>query len=271
MKLNKWISIIVVIVALLVTAKMALATAPPTFDVPDQTVAEDAVVQLYDLRTYVNDSEHPDDELVFALTGETGSAVIDCALDADGYTLRCAPQLNKFGDSVVTVTATPTENEGELVKEDTFKITVTPVNDAPVVNSIAGDTSLFEAEEFTWTVTVSDIENDAWVVDPNTSTVDGKKLSETSWVTVNGVTATGFTLKGTAPEVGEAKNYVFSIVVKETTTIPALSAAAKDQTLSVKPYFAIKSLEINGKSSGDLSLEETNEITVQVRNDFTED
>lgn len=54
-----------------------------------------------------------------------------------------------------------------------------------------------------------------------------------------------------------------------------ISSSVGDQTIPVyiqpRSYLTIKSVEINGKSSGDFSIEETNEIEVEVENEYTED
>ncbi len=44
-----------------------------------------------------------------------------------------------------------------------------------------------------------------------------------------------------------------------------------DVVVSPMSYLSIESIKINGKSSGDLSIEETNEIEVEVKNKYTED
>ncbi len=279
MKLNKWISIIVVIVALLVTAKFALATAPTASDGEIVTLEDTTYTFAAADFSFADGEDDTDTFATLKITslpakGKLKVSGVDVTLNQEvnvsgtGFagTLTFVPTANENGNDYASFGFTVIDSADEESTANTMTFDVTPVNDAPVVNSIAGDTSLFEGEAFTWTVSASDVESNTVAIDTTASTVDGKSLS-----TVSGLTVTGFDIKWTTPESGEAKNYVFSIVVKETTTIPALSSAAKDQTLSVKPYFAIKSLEINGKSSGDLSLEETNEITIEVRNDFTED
>ena len=48
-------------------------------------------------------------------------------------------------------------------------------------------------------------------------------------------------------------------------------SVTEDVVVSPMSYLSIESIKINGKSSGDLSVEETNEIEVEIKNEYTED
>jgi len=108
----------------------------PTLSIPDDSVEEDSGLTSYDLADYAADAEDSDNLLTFTLDSETNPGVINCGLN--GQTLECRTVADQNGQSTVTVTVYDTE-AGE--DEDSFTITVTAVNDAPVANNDAAETS----------------------------------------------------------------------------------------------------------------------------------
>ena len=94
----------------------------------------------------------------------------------DGTTLTVSPAADYNGDITVTVSA----SDGTLAGNSSFTLTVTPVNDAPVISAIA-DQSTDEDTAFVFTVSASDVDGDDLTYSASngnaTITVDGNVLT----------------------------------------------------------------------------------------------
>ncbi|MDD5133750.1 MAG: tandem-95 repeat protein, partial [Candidatus Nanoarchaeia archaeon] len=115
---------------------------PPTLiGLPDRTVEEDSGLneRLIDLWQYANDVETQDQDLLFTIVSETNPGIVDCEIEHniifgdDNRWIECTTGLNQVGSSNVTVRVT---DAGGFYAEDNFTITITPVNDAPIVSTI---------------------------------------------------------------------------------------------------------------------------------------
>ena len=111
----------------------------PTVAVPiaDLTVAEDALPTALNLSGTFADADG--DALILSIVGNTNPALVGPSLVATGLTLTYQPNAN----GVASITVRATDSTGAFV-EDTFVVTVTPVNDAPAVAAPIADLTVAE-------------------------------------------------------------------------------------------------------------------------------
>jgi hypothetical protein len=88
----------------------------------------------YDLWAYASDAETPDSGLTFSIVGNT-SPNCGVSIVSNRY-IQVHPVHNWNGTSDVTVMV----SDGQLTDTDTFRITVRPVNDAPVISGLPDKT-----------------------------------------------------------------------------------------------------------------------------------
>ncbi|NOQ90665.1 MAG: hypothetical protein GQ549_06945, partial [Gammaproteobacteria bacterium] len=114
--------------------------APTTIGVADVTVAEDSAATRINLNAAFDDADNLDSELTYSITGNTsiglfsstainavtGELILDYAADTNGSSQMSIRATDPSGASVDTL----------------FTITVTPVNDTPVLVANAGITAL---------------------------------------------------------------------------------------------------------------------------------
>ena len=120
---------------------------PPVFtEIPAQTTVEDTsfIVQL-------SASDINEDELVF----DVSSASDGLSASVSESTLTVTPDENFFGEGSVTASV----YDGENTVTTSFNVTVTPVNDEPVIAEIT-DITFPEGETTSFTVPVSDVDHD---------------------------------------------------------------------------------------------------------------
>ncbi len=109
--------------------------APPVVDdIPAQSTDEGGSFSVIRLDDYVSDADHPDDSLTWTYSGNTDLVV---TIDAQRQATVTIPDENWNGSEVITFTAT---DPGGYSDSDTVRFTVNPVNDAPVVSDIPGQT-----------------------------------------------------------------------------------------------------------------------------------
>ena len=120
---------------------------PPVFmEIPAQTTAEDTsfIVQL-------SASDINEDELVF----DVSNASDGLSASVSESTLTVRPDEHFFGEGSVTASV----YDGENTVTTSFNVTVTPVNDEPVIAEIT-DITFPEGETTTFTIPVSDVDHD---------------------------------------------------------------------------------------------------------------
>src|SRR3989344_4604601 len=161
--------------------------APTLSGIPDQTLQEDSGLNdnIIDLFSYTNDDFDTDEQLTFSITSQSNTGVVSCSLDGDRY-IDCTTQTNQNGFSDVTVSVTDTNS---LTGADTFRITVSPVNDAPIADA----------------KTVNTNEDTPVAIDLTGSDVDGNPLT----YTVTSGPSSG-ALSGTAPSLKYKPNVNFN-------------------------------------------------------------
>jgi VCBS repeat-containing protein len=119
-----------------VTITVTEANDPPTLKAafPDALVDEDSIIGI-DLSQYFSDDKDHINDLAFSVVetsaGQTLIGLVD-RIEGNLLVLRLSP--NTFGTGDITIRAVDT---GGLWVEDTFTLTVTPVNDAPAVTVVA--------------------------------------------------------------------------------------------------------------------------------------
>ncbi|NOZ81487.1 MAG: tandem-95 repeat protein [DPANN group archaeon] len=94
----------------------------PVIDMPDITTPEDTPVVIDDLNDHAWDTES--DPLTFEITDSSDG--VSCVVNGTSLTITPAPDV--FGEETCTIRAYDGQDYSE---EDTFNISITPVNDAP--------------------------------------------------------------------------------------------------------------------------------------------
>ncbi|MFC1768989.1 Ig-like domain-containing protein [Nanoarchaeota archaeon] len=118
--------------------------------IPDQTWAEDSEASI-DLSNYFIDPDGND------LNYSAGNTTVNIIIDIDGSVATLIPANEWNGVEYVTFTATDPSNES--ADSNNVTLTVTPVNDAPVITSTP-ITEAIEDTPYTYDVEASDLEND---------------------------------------------------------------------------------------------------------------
>ena len=119
---------------------------PPELDlIPDAVIDEDGVF-TYSFSAIDIDS----DELIYGAID--GSNVY---LSVDGNELVVVPNPNWFGDAIISVTV----YDGEYTDSQDFTLTVNPVNDSPVLESISNQET-DEDNDFVYQIIATDIDNE---------------------------------------------------------------------------------------------------------------
>ncbi|MDJ0747258.1 MAG: S8 family serine peptidase [Xenococcaceae cyanobacterium MO_167.B27] len=110
----------------------------PTVDImiDDITVSEDAENQTIDLSNVFSDADG--DEITLAIQNNSNSELVTTTLDGNDLTLDF--QNNQFGTADITILATA---NGQSV-QDTFTLTVNPIDDAPIVANPIADVTVDE-------------------------------------------------------------------------------------------------------------------------------
>ena len=173
-----------------ITAHAAIceeSDSDPVLDaIADQTTPEDTAKTIT-----VNATDQDGDTVTFSATSDTNNVTVSVI----GDQLTMTPAANWNGVAVITVTAD--DGNGGTDVEDFF-LTVTPVNDPPVLSPI-GDRTTPEDTPKTITVSASDVDGDnitytATSSNPNvTCTVNGDQLTMTpagNWTGTSTITVT---------------------------------------------------------------------------------
>jgi hypothetical protein len=160
-------------------------------------VDEDDPDTIIDLTSVFDDLDLPGDTLVFSVTGNTNTGLVTTGIANGELTLSYLS--DQYGTAEVTVRATDQNGAGVSV-EDTFTVTVAPINDAPTVVSQIADEFADEDDPDT-IIDLSGVFND---VDPtDTLTLSVWSNSNTDLVTTN-LTGTDLTLFFVADQHGTA-------------------------------------------------------------------
>ena len=122
--------------------------APVVSDIPGETIAEGETFATINLDDYVTDVDDPDADITWTTSGE-----VDLTVNiVDRVATIIIPDVDWNGTQTITFTAT---DLGLATDSDSATFTVTPVNDAPVVGDIPGET-IVEGETFA-TINLDDL------------------------------------------------------------------------------------------------------------------
>lgn len=145
-----------------------LPNYPPEFtEVPAQSTTEDTSFDVELSATDINDDE---------LTYNVSSVSEGLSASVSGATLTVSPDENFFGEGSVTASV----YDGENTVTTSFSVTVTPVNDEPVIAEIT-DITFPEGDTAFLTISVSDVDNamnELSVTATTTNTELGMTLSD---------------------------------------------------------------------------------------------
>ena len=119
--------------------------APTLDDLADASVAEDSSYTLE-----LSGADIDGDALTFLASVDANGSV-----DVDGSTLTVTPSANYNGDIEVNVSA----SDGQASGSGSFTLTVTPVNDAPILGSL-DDQTIDEDTSLTVELSASDVDGD---------------------------------------------------------------------------------------------------------------
>ncbi len=118
-----------------------LNNPPVIANLTDVTIEEDSGLNkmLIDLWNYAYDVEISVENLDYRILNESGLDIVDCSVYDNRY-IECVTQTNMFGNSTVVVEV----SDGSLTDTDDFVVTVTPINDAPVVSDTIPNVEMYE-------------------------------------------------------------------------------------------------------------------------------
>ncbi len=118
-------------------------------------VAEDAANSTIDLWPSFEDAQDADSALTYTVADNTNASLFSSTNVSAGQKLILDYAANAYGTANITVRATDT---GTLFVEDTFQVSISAVNDAPVFTSGAV-TGAFPGVPYTYNITTGDVDN----------------------------------------------------------------------------------------------------------------
>lgn len=133
---------------------------PPTIStIDDVTISEDSELNV---SFVVSDPETPSDALLVRAEssnpGLFNNTNFNFEVSGTNRTLRALPLPDQYGTSQITVFV---EDQAGMVASNVFSVTVTPVNDAPVVSVIPEVITAMDTTSAEVAFTVGDLESDA--------------------------------------------------------------------------------------------------------------
>jgi len=179
----------------------------PTFaGLPDITVAEDVfLANAMDLDDYASDPESLDHQLIFGIVN-VSTPNLQIGIDAN-HRVNLQGVLNWHGTATVEIWCT----DGLTTVGDTFTVTVTPVNDAPVISGIP-DRTLDEDTSLSQTINLSKCATDpetastalTYTVTANTNPSCGVSIVSGYYISINPVAnwfgTSDVTIRATDPQ-----------------------------------------------------------------------
>ncbi|NJM16080.1 MAG: tandem-95 repeat protein, partial [Bacteroidales bacterium] len=130
-----------------------------TQPIPNVTTNEDATNTVLALGPYVNDIDNNNADIIFTVTSNSNSALVQTSIS--GQQLTLVQQPNRHGTASIVVTA---NSNGQLAR-DTFQLTVNAIDDRPVIGSIPAQ------------ITAEGINFDTLFLAPYTTEVDGQSVT----------------------------------------------------------------------------------------------
>lgn len=196
---------------------LTLHTAPEITAIPNQTMAEDTTLVLPltisdsdTIATNLTVTAVPSAQAPANLVNATNLIV---AYNNGGWTLTIKPTQDLYGTNLITVNVT----DGMTPTSTSFGLTVTPVNDAPVI--VASTNSVTTAEDIVANVqfTVSDVDQPAQFTTNNVSVLSlNTVLVSTTNLVVTSPSSNVFNVQIT-PNLNEYGNGMFQFSVSDGT------------------------------------------------------
>jgi uncharacterized repeat protein (TIGR01451 family) len=133
---------------------------PPTIsDIPPQTVNEDTVIGP--LNFTIGDVETPAASLNVSAASSNPVLVPNANILLGGSgsnrTVKVQPTTNQYGSATITITV----SDGVATTNDSFLVTVNPVNDLPTINDVGNRTLLEDSTGTTIGLAIGDVETPA--------------------------------------------------------------------------------------------------------------
>ena len=200
------------------------------------------------------------------------AAAIDGELDTISYSLTNAPAgmtINASGlvqwtplegitsSGLVTVVAQDNGADGVVADNESFTISVTQINDAPQITSIA-KTSAVEANLYSYQLEVDDPDDSgvelSYSVSPKTGDMAISSSGLLTWTPGNGITTSG-SITVTVADGGEnsaaAATQVFEILVSGVNTPPSITSSAPTAAIEDTLYqYAVQVLDLDDNNNG---------------------
>jgi len=167
----------------------AVNDAPVVSDIPNQSIAEGSTFTTINLDDYVSDLDNTNAEVAWTASGAT-ELTVDIV---DRIATITIPDIDWNGSETITFRAT---DPGALFAENAASLTVTAVNDAPVIAS-AAPTTATEDELYSYQVTVVDPDDANNGTDLTFNLINapvGMTISSTGlieWTPLEGVASSG--------------------------------------------------------------------------------
>ena len=209
--------------------------APAAAPIPNQTIAEDALWTFQIPAGTFSDTDSA--SLTYTTTLSDGSALPEwLSFDTVTGTFSGTPPLDSTGTLDLTVSA----SDGSLDASETFRLTVTPVNDAPVVGTAITNQSI--SEDTAWTFQVpaqafTDVDSDSLIY--SATMWDGTALPP--WLAFDAATQTfmgkpplnytgSLDLKISASDGSLSTSTTFTLTVTPVNDAPVIATPIADQT-----------------------------------------
>lgn len=227
-------------------------TAPQISQISTQTFNEDTEANV---PFTIVDGDTPKNRLGVTATVDTGAAGITAGLLVDsnlvvtatdsGFNLRIRPTTNLFGESSVMISVVDSNTPAASPVTTTFRVKVSPVNDAPIITTVLTNL-VFTANEETAvaiTYTISDVDSvlkwtNLTVTSANLSLIPSSNIVITAGPAVtNGMTnvTVTFTPLPDRPIIDAIENSKITVVVNDySSTAPANQTATNVVTIEIK-------------------------------------
>jgi len=205
---------------------------------------------LFQFDVDANDSEA--DDITYGLVNEPDGMTIN----SSGL-VSWTPLEGITTSGLVTVTAADDGDDGVSADTATFSISVTSINDAPQITSIA-TTSAIEGNQYSYQVDVNDPDDSgtalAYSVGPITGDMSISPSGLLTWIPGNGITTSGF-ITVTVADGGEnsaaAATQEFEILVAGVNTAPSITSVAPTAASEDILYeYAVEVVDLDDANNG---------------------
>ncbi len=199
------------------TISVTAVNDAPTLSIPDQNVDEDAgfLDNLVDLLSFAFDEETSLVNLIFSVITQSNTNVVDCSLDSNRF-IDCTTKQDQNGFSDVNVRV---QDESSLSTDNTFRVNVGNVNDAPSIQILEPHSTFLENQEFDIIAQATDIDFDAL-----TYTIDFDDGTTETGTVVNNL----ITTKHSYPSVG-----IFTLTI---TVTDGISSDTDTVIITIVPF-----------------------------------